>query len=256
MRLGICVPFDKIDEAAAYGYDYIEPSLGSIATLSEEEFEAVKAAAKTKPIKVEAANVMLPGWAHILGKETNWPEIREYLTKAYRRLAELGGETIVFGSGGARRVPDDLTNEEVWPQLICFSRWIAELARENGLTIALEPLNTKECNIITSVSEGGRLVEDVKDPNFKLLADYYHMIRENEGFGGIETYGKELRHTHFHPAIGSETAPNPEDGCDYGMFFSKLKESGYDGRVSLEGTPNFGPAYKDACTWLKSLMPN
>jgi len=254
MRLGICVPFENLDAAASYGYDYIEVSVGSIAGLEEEAFEAVKAAAASKPIRVEAANVMLPGWAHVLGPEANWPEIRAYLDKAYSRLSQLGCKTVVFGSGGPRRVPEGLTREAAWSQLIEFSRMIADLAGSYGIMIALEPLNTKECNIITSVSEGGRLVEDAAHPNFKLLADYYHMLRENEGFGGVEKYGKELRHIHFHPAIGSETAPYAEDGTDYKAFFDKLKEVGYDGRVSLEGTPNFGPAYRDACRYLKSLI--
>ena len=254
MRLGICVSFENLDAAAAYGYDYLEVTVGSIAGLSDEAFEVVKAAAAKKPICVEAANVMLPGWGHVLGENTNWPEIMEYLTKAYSRLAQLGCKTVVFGSGGARRIPEGFPREKAWLQLAEFSKRIADLAASVGITIALEPLNTKECNIITSVAEGGRLVEEVAHPHFKLLADYYHMLKENEGFDGLLQYGKYLYHTHFHPAFGSEAAPNEGDGLEYKLFFDKLKEVSYDGRVSLEGTPNFGPAYEEACRYLKSMM--
>ena len=254
MKLGICTGFDNLEKAAAYGFDYIEVGVGSVANLSDEEFAAIKAKIDASPIKVEAANVMLPGPFHVTGKEADFVEIETFLKKAFPRLASLGCKSVVFGSGGARRIPEGFPREDAWKQMVEASKIIAKVAGENGITITLEPLNTKETNIINSVSEGGKLVEEVDHPSFMLLADYYHVGIENEGFGGIMKYGKYLRHTHIaHPV--TRTVPKKDDNGNYEGFFAALKEVGYDARVSIEGrVDDFDGELPTAAKYLKSLM--
>ena len=93
-------------------------------------------------------------------------------------------------------------------------------------------LNTKECNFINSVAEGGEIVQAVNHENFRLLADIYHMLMENESPANINRYGHLLYHTHIAEKTG-RTAPgvNKEDFTPY---FRALKDVGYDGRMAIE----------------------
>ena len=45
---------------------------------------------------------------------------------------------IVFGSGGARRIPDGFDRTRAWAQLVDFGRRIGPLAEERGVTIAMQ----------------------------------------------------------------------------------------------------------------------
>jgi sugar phosphate isomerase/epimerase len=93
-------------------------------------------------------------------------------------------------------------------------------------------LNTKECNFINSVAEGGDIVQAVNHENFRLLADIYHMLMENESPSNITKYGNLLYHTHIAEKTG-RTAPgvNKEDFTPY---FKALKDVKYDGRMAIE----------------------
>ena len=254
MKIGVCTGLENLEKAASFGFDYIEVGVGSVASLTQEEFVKLRDRLRTAPIGAEAANVMLPGTIHISGEKANHEEMRAYLEIAYARLAEIGCRTVVFGSGGARRIPDGYDRVRAGEQLLTASRIIAETAGKYGVTIALEPLNHKECNVINSVSEGGELVEKVNDPAFRLLADYYHMGIDGEDFGGIRRYGKYLRHVHIaHPVMRS--VPAEGDGGGYEAFFGALKEAGYDLRVSIEArVEDFDAEMPAAARYLKSLI--
>ena len=105
-------------------------------------------------------------------------------------------------------------------------------AKKYDVVISLEPLNTKECNFINSVAEGGEIVQAVNHENFRLLADIYHMLMENESPSNITKYGNLLYHTHIAEKTG-RTAPgvNKEDFTPY---FKALKDVKYEGRMAIE----------------------
>ncbi|MBR0143184.1 MAG: sugar phosphate isomerase/epimerase [Clostridia bacterium] len=253
MKIGVCTGFENLEKAAAFGFDYIEVGVGSVAGLSDEEYSALKSRMEEAPIKVEAANVMLPGSIKLTGDEADHEKMRQYLEKAYARLSGIGCQTVVFGSGGARNIPEGFDRGEAMKQLLAASCIIGDTAQKYGITIALEPLCRKECNVINSVSEGGELVEKVKHPSFCLLADYYHIGMEGEDFDGILRYGKYLRHTHIaHPVVRS--VPAEGDGGRYEGFFAALKEIGYSARVSIEARVNdFDKEMPEALVYLKKL---
>ncbi|MDR3173070.1 MAG: sugar phosphate isomerase/epimerase, partial [Treponema sp.] len=102
-----------------------------------------------------------------------------------------------------------------------------------GITVALEPLNTKESNFITTAAEALTMVQSLSLDNIKLLVDYYHLRMENEDRGILRKAAPYLRHIHIASKEGRRF-PRPEDGEDYGGFFTILKDAGYQGRVSVE----------------------
>ena len=190
-----------IAEAAALrdaGADYIEPGVGPtlVPDKPDADFEAVLAQLRALPIPVKACNVFIPGALKLVGEQANHDAEAAYAETALRRAGFVGIATIVFGSGGARRVPDGFDPARAREQFIAFAKRIAPAAAKAGVTLALEPLNRKECNIINSLAEGAAIVDAVAHPAFRLHADVYHMLQEDEPPEEIVRAGARIVHAH------------------------------------------------------------
>jgi sugar phosphate isomerase/epimerase len=216
------------------GYSFVEENVRNFLAPAEDEtvFQAKLALLKESKLPVEACNSFLPGNLKCVGTAPLHDDILKFAETAFKRAETAGVKTIVFGSGGARAIPEGFSKDEAKNQFITLCKGIAPLAKKYNVVISLEPLNTKECNFINSVAEGGEIVEAVNHNNFRLLADFYHMLRENETPANITKYGHLLYHTHIAENVG-RTAPgvNKEDFTPY---FKALKDSGYKGRMAIE----------------------
>jgi D-psicose/D-tagatose/L-ribulose 3-epimerase len=140
----------------------------------------------------------------------------------------------VFGSGGARRVPDGFAKDEAFAQLVDFGRRAAREAKAHGITIAIEPLRKQETNIINTAAEGLALVNAIGDPNFQLMIDFYHLASEHEDPAIVLRAKDHIRHLHVANPQG-RVFPQKWDEFDYAPFFANLRAIGYDQRISVEG---------------------
>ena len=252
MKLGICT--DPFHAAAAKeaGFDYIEYSMSSLASVSDEEFERMAQALESSGLRVEAMNVMLPGSFRLTGPDADLSPIAGYLEKGFSRGAQLGQRVQVFGSGGARNVPDEWPMDRALDELSAFLELAAPIAGKYGVAIAIEPLNPGECNIINTVSDAVALARRVALPNVGALADWYHMAVQNEGTAGMLDAGGLLWHCHIANPEGRRF-PLPGDGADFSQFFGALKRIGYAGRVSIEGGGDESE-FKIACERLRACL--
>jgi sugar phosphate isomerase/epimerase len=201
-------------------------------TKSEEEFNEVLQQAKNAAIPVKACNSFIPGSLKSVGPEAVHTEILEFMEIAFQRAQKAGVEYIVFGSGGSRAVPEGFSIEEALRQFTDLCSQMAPIAARYDVVVVLEPLNTRECNLINSVLEGGVIVEEVNHPNFRLLADIYHMMMDGEGPESIEKYGHLIHHTHIAEKEG-RAAPGTHNE-DFTAYFKALKNVGYEGKMSIE----------------------
>lgn len=246
MRFGWCVgvspvtdggtinpEFEKgIDTLISLGYDFVELGVGS--TYPEEDrsrFEVVLAKMQEYDIVPEVFNCFLPGDLRLTGESVNKKRINNYLRISLGRVKELGGSIVVFGSGGARRVDEAFSPSKAWEQLIEFLHMAADYAEANGITIAIEPLNRRECNMINTVKEACDLAKDVNRASIKVIADLYHMVMDNEPFDSLIEAGPLLRHIH----VADTGRLYPGSGeYDYEGFFDALRQVEYSGRISVE----------------------
>jgi len=234
VRVGYCTSVKNVEAAKAAGFDYVEVASTEIAALSDADFDAVAAKTKALGLPTPAANLFLPASLKVVGPDVNVEQQTAHVKKVMARLNRLGVQVLVFGSGGARRVPDGFSRDEAWTQLVDFSRRAAREAKAAGITVAIEPLRKEETNIINSAGEGLRLVEDVKDPNFQLMIDFYHLASEHEDPAIVIKAKDHLRHLHVANPNG-RVFPKTWDEFDYAPFFANLKAIGYDKRISMEG---------------------
>ena len=98
--------------------------------------------------------------------------------------------------------------------------------------MVVEPLNTAECNLVNSVTEGAEAVRAAGHSHVMLLADLYHMLREDESPDAIERAGALIRHVHV--AERAERTPPGVAGDDFRPFLRALARIGYHGAYSLE----------------------
>ncbi len=233
-EIGVCTSVSNVEMLAAYGYSYIEESVGRflMPTKSEEEFNEMLQLAQNAVIPVKACNGFIPGGLKSVGPDAVHPEILEFMETAFRRAQQAGVEYIVFGSGGSRNIPEGFSRDEARQQFIDLCRQMAPIASKYDVVVVLEPLNIKECNFINSVLEGGEIVEEVNHPNFRLLADIYHMLMDGEGPESIEKYGHLIQHTHIAEKEG-RAAPGTHNE-NFTAYFKALKDVGYEGKMSIE----------------------
>ena len=241
VKVGYCTGLKNLEAAKAAGFDYVELSATEIAALTDDEFAAAAARIKALGIQTPAANLFLPATLKVTGPEVHPEEQMQHVRKVFTRLATLGTEIVVFGSGGARRVPDGFSQTEALSQLVDFGRRAAREARANGITITIEPLRKQETNIINTAAEGLGLVNAIGDPNFQLMIDFYHLASEHEDPAIIFKSKDHLRHLHMANPQG-RAFPQAWDEFDYAPFFANLRAIGYDKRISVEASTTDLPA--------------
>lgn len=235
-RIGISTSVSNNGILAQAGYSFVEENVRNFLTPLDAEslFEEKLALIRQSKLPIEACNVFLPGNLKCTGPATLHEDILAYSETAFRRAKMAGVKTIVFGSGGARAIPEGFPKEEAKKQFISLCGKIAPIAKKYEVVISIEPLNRKECNFINSVAEGAEIVEAVDHKNIRLLADIYHMLMEDESPSEILKYGHLLYHTHIAEKAG-RSAPGVTNE-DFTPYFRALKEAKFTGRMAIECT--------------------
>ncbi len=234
MLIGICGGPEIAPIARSAGYDYLELNTQSHLKGEDDEaiFRPILEQIKKCGIPCLAANVFVPSHLKITGPEVDNIRLTRYVTTVMERAERASIRTIVFGSGGARRIPDGYDPYLAYAQLIAFGRMVAPISADHGVTIAVEPLNRGETNVINSVQEGLNYVKDVNHPAFRLLVDAYHWAKENEPAENIISSGDYLAHAHI--ATYANRLPPGAEQCDFSSFFFALQQAGYDSPISVE----------------------
>jgi D-psicose/D-tagatose/L-ribulose 3-epimerase len=235
VEIGVCTSLKNVAAAKAAGFDYVELGTTEIAALSAADFERALVEVKAVGLPVPVTNLFLPATIKVTGPTIDVNAQMAYVAKAFDRLQRLGVATVVFGSGGARRIPDGFPKEDAFLQLVEFGRRIAPEAARRGITIAIEPLRRQESNIINSAAEGLALVDAIGHPNFQLMIDFFHLSTEQEDPAVVSRAGARLRHLHMANPQG-RVYPRSWAEFNYAPFFDVLRTTGYARRMSIEGT--------------------
>jgi sugar phosphate isomerase/epimerase len=235
MRFGICGNTSIAAVAARESYDFAEWTVPALLKPreSEDAFCAALNDLRAARLRYPVANCFVPGDLKITGPEVDNSALQAYVRTTMERAERAGIEVIVFGSGGARRIPDGFDPRVAKEQIIAFCRMVAPLAHDHGITVVVEPLNTAECNVLTTVDECAKLVNEVAHPAIRLLVDAYHLMLDGDSYDDIVTHGDLLAHVHI-ATVPGRLAPGAEP-CDFSRFFSALANASYAGRISIEG---------------------
>lgn len=231
------------------GFDYVECTVASLIKLSEEEYTELR----DRGFRAEACNSFLPASLPVCGFGE---EMERYVEKALARAAGIGCKIVVFGSEKARNLSENTSFEEGMEEIKRFLRMCEPIAAKNDITLVIEPLNPKACNIINYVSEGDALVRELSLPHIANLADSFHMYQGNEPLENLAKCHETIKHVHI--AEGDTRAyPGAGDGVFLGAFAELLKGNGYDGRVSAEcryPDADFSDVGKPSAEYMRKLF--
>jgi sugar phosphate isomerase/epimerase len=202
-------------------------------TISDAQFEKNKAIFKSLKTPIYGFNIFIPGELKLVGPNVDEEAILAYVDEVLRRISETNTKLIIWGSGGARRLPEGWDREVAIKQFIHIAQKIAKAAKKYKIIIVLEPLNTTETNFINSVKEALHIVKEVNHPNLKLNVDIYHMLMDNEGPAIIAKTKKYLYHVEIAEKNG-RTAPGVQ-GTDFRPYFIELSKLKYNRMIVIEG---------------------
>ena len=233
-EIGVCTSTSNAGTLREAGADYIEEGVRRLLIPDQPDaaFAAKVEAAEACGLPIRAANGFLPGSLKCVGPEANHEQVLAFAETAFRRARRIGIRTIVFGSSGARTIPEGFDRRKAELQFVALLGKMAVIAGRHDVVVAVEPLNRSETNFINTVEEGAELVQCVQHANVGLTADIFHMLRESEPAGQIRRAGALIRHVHI--AEKRTRTPPGVDGDDFKPYLQALKDIKYTGPISIK----------------------
>lgn len=232
---GVIQSINKDTVLYANGYRFIEESIGnsfSPRNVNEAQFKKNLERFRQSKIKLYSCNIFIPGQLKLVGPAVNDIAVLGYVDTVLQRCKQAGVQLIVLGSGEARRIPVGYDSIKASNEFILLARKMADLSAGYGITIAIENLNHNETNFVLSISQAIDIVKAVNRPFFKLTADMYHMLVEDEPADVLFQASKLLVHCHIAEEV--DRAYPGKTGVDFRPYFSAMKKIGYSGKIMIE----------------------
>jgi D-psicose/D-tagatose/L-ribulose 3-epimerase len=239
---------DLMDRVKATGFDLIEICVEDPETI---DVAAIGARAARAGVGVTICGAFGPG--RDLSSEDE--AIREtgaaYLRRCIDFAENLGSPFVsgpMYAAVGNTRPLDHTARREQWMRAVSSLRIAAAYAAERSVKLAIEPLNRFETDLVNTVDQGLRLVEDIEAGNVGLLLDTFHMnIEEKDIPAAIERAAGHI--VEFHACSNDRGTPG-EDHLPWPKIAEALKAAGYDGPIVIEAfTPEIREIAKAVSIW-------
>jgi D-psicose/D-tagatose/L-ribulose 3-epimerase len=230
MRFGSWVTgIDDVSVLARTGYDFCELS---VEVLKPAESDTAATASLRQldnlPLAAEVFNRFFPANVSLYG---DLDAVRSHARRVAQRMAQVGGEVVVLGSGAARMVPPGMDGGDALGRLARAVAVVREECDRYGVMVGLEPLNRGECNILNTLGECREFRENFGLHGVYVTADLYHLEIEHESLVEVLNSASIIRHVQV--AGGGRQSPTVP-GYDFAGFAAALSSAGYDGRISAE----------------------
>ncbi|MGB9805897.1 MAG: sugar phosphate isomerase/epimerase family protein [Thermoproteota archaeon] len=222
------------------GYDGIEIAPFTIASsvekVSKEKRNEIRKEANDNKLEVVGTHWVLVTTDKNLSLFNNTGEANKetinYLKEVIKFTSEIGGKIVVFGSPKQRSIPSREIFKQAWNSAVLAFKEIGDLAKEEGVTVCIEPLSREQTNFINNVHEANRFIEEVNHESIKLILDVRSMCDEERSFEDIIVEGrKNLRHFHSNDCNGYI----PGSGsANYKQIVQGLLKVEYSGYLSVE----------------------
>ncbi|WP_276390037.1 sugar phosphate isomerase/epimerase family protein [Eudoraea chungangensis] len=129
----------------------------------------------------------------------------------------------------------------------------AEYAANANIMLCPEALNRFECYLYNTMADLKTLVEAVNHPNLGAMYDTHHAnIEEKSQAKALRTIAPYLKHVH----ISENDRGTPGSGqINWKEVFDTLKETGYDGWLTIEAFSTVIPEFANAINVWRDYSP-
>jgi sugar phosphate isomerase/epimerase len=251
--MGSCGSLAKAEMLKAAGADYVEESVQGLLVPDKDAgaFTGKISSITSAPIPVRCCNGFLPGSLKSVGPNAAHDAILAYAATAFSRARQVGIETITFGSGPSRQIPDGFSSDAALTQFSELLARMGPLAAAQGVVVSVEPLRKAECNFLNRIGEVAVAVSRANHPAVRITADLYHMAIGGDTADDLEKALPLLRH--FHIAERATRSIPGVAGDDFRPWFRVLARHGWTGRMSIEAGQAGGEAgYRAGFAYLRA----
>jgi sugar phosphate isomerase/epimerase len=249
MKISLCnevlagLPLEKQCElAAAFGYEGLEIAPF---TLSDAPHELTSADAARIRAVVESFGLVVTGLHWLLvrpeGLSLTTPDagLRERTLRVMERLtglcAELGGAVLVHGSPKQRQIAASETHAIALSRLQDGLARVARVAAANDVVYCIEPLSTRETQIINTVAEAAEVVRAIDSPYLRTMIDC-------SAAGQVESEPVPVLIDRWlptgligHVQVNDPNRRGPGQGqMAFAPILAALKRNGYAGAIGVE----------------------
>jgi sugar phosphate isomerase/epimerase len=222
---------DSLPVISGLGYDGVE-----LALWRKDNIDASRV--KTL-LKRHALEVPVISTGQVFTMEKAWfthpdQEIRKKAVDTVKGIVELAAEfdADVNISRVRGYIHDEDTREQALRRLSDCLEEVCRFAEPLGPKLLLEQMNMYETNLLHSVEEVGKYIQEVKIPNLRIHADTFHMnIHDVDMCAVLEKYSNLLGYIHF----SDSNRLSPGSGhIDFPAIVGILEKVGYTGWAGIE----------------------
>ncbi|MEA5003624.1 MAG: sugar phosphate isomerase/epimerase family protein [Christensenella sp.] len=154
----------------------------------------------------------------------------------------------MYASVGKARMTTPSEKAQQWSWAVENMKIAADYAGENGVRLAIEPLNRFETDFINTVEQGLELIDRIGTDNIGFLLDTFHMnIEESNIPAAIRAAKGKI--FDFHTCSNTRGTPG-EDNFDWTAISDAIADAGYDDYCTIESfTPDCVAIAKAASLW-------
>jgi len=231
-----------------WGFDSVEIAVEDPAQLDPTH---IKAALDDHGLAAGTLCACFPPARDLRGTVRQQRDCKAYLRQLIEMMPTLGSRTLIgplySATGRAEMVPARERRRQ-WRTVVKNLREVCAMAEDQGIQIAMEPLNRFETDFLNTVEQGLAMIADVDSPALKLLLDTFHMnIEEKNVPAAIRRAGRSVAHIH---ACGTDRVTPGNDHLDWPGIATALSDIKYGGDVVIESfTPDVKVIARAAAIW-------
>tara|TARA_B110000305_G_C19365004_1_gene601483 strand:+ start:462 stop:1322 length:861 start_codon:yes stop_codon:yes gene_type:complete len=176
-----------------------------------------------------------------------------YIENCFQLCNQLGSSFLagpMYSAVGKARLISMEQRKIEWDRAVTNLNKVCAIANNYGLSIALEPLNRFESDLVNTAEDVMRLINDINQSNAKVMLDGFHMtIEETNIKEAIKKVGDKL----IHVQVSENNRGIPGSGLTpWADFKMGLTDINYQGAIVIESfTPEIKELAAAVCIWKK-----
>ncbi len=235
---------DACRDARAAGYEGLEIAPFTLADdparIPQDQRRAYRAILDGEGLRLVGLHWLMvaPKGLHVTTPDAglrgrSWRHIHDVVDLCADLAGDAARDTImVFGSPKQRATEGRIRREEATRHYVEGLSGVAGHAEERGVTILVEALPSKECDVVNLLDEAAAIVAEIGSPAIRTMFDSHNAADEREPHPAlVDRHFDLIRHVHVNELDGRHPGTG---GYDFASLLAVLGRRAYTGWVSLE----------------------